>query len=103
VTDAEVEDAAVVRAEVARVVRDATADGTVLLGPATPAGAPVVGAPDTTRPRALELACLGGLGGAPVMVLPLGRDGDLPVGVACLGAPGSDRALLRWCASVFTD
>ncbi|HEX3455130.1 MAG TPA: hypothetical protein VHS03_10925, partial [Gaiellaceae bacterium] len=99
VSDAEVEDAAIVRAEVARVVRDATANGTVLLGPATPAGAPALGAADTTRARALELTCLASLGGAPVVVLHLARDGDLPLGIACLGAPGSDRALLRWCAS----
>ena len=69
--------------------------------PPTPSGAPAVGAPDTTRARALELTCLGGLSGSPVVVLPLGHDGDLPLGLACLGAPGSDRALLRWCASLF--
>jgi amidase len=100
VTDDEVHDALEVRGEVARIVADATSGGAVLLGPATPAGAPELGAPDTARARALELTCLAGLGGAPVVVLPLGHDGDLPIGVACLGAPGSDRALLRWCSSV---
>jgi amidase len=100
VTDDEVEDARAVRAEVARVVGDATAGGTVLLGPATPAGAPALGSPDTARARALELTCLAGLAGAPVVVLPLARDGDLPIGIACLAAPGGDRTLLRWCSSV---
>jgi len=44
------------------------------------------------------LTCVAGLAGAPVVVLPLAHDGDLPLGIAHMGAPGSDRALLRWAA-----
>jgi amidase len=90
------------RETVRALINDATADGTVLMGPATPGPAPARDAdPETmaaTRAATMRLTCLAGLAGAPVVVLPLARDGDLPLGVAHLGAPGSDRSLLRWAA-----
>ncbi len=86
-------------------VIDATADGRVLVGPATAGGAPAANADADTiaaaRSATMRLTCVAGLAGAPVVVLPLARDGDLPLGIAHMGAPGSDRALLRWVAEHF--
>jgi amidase len=83
-------------------VLEATGDGRVLVGPATAGGAPALDADaDTiaaTRAATMRLTCVAGLSGAPVVVLPLARDNELPLGVAHMGAPGSDRALLRWAA-----
>ena len=49
---------------------------------------------------ALDLTCLAGLAGAPVVVAPLLRSEELPVGVAFVGAPGSDLALLDRVAAL---
>jgi Asp-tRNA(Asn)/Glu-tRNA(Gln) amidotransferase A subunit family amidase len=46
----------------------------------------------------MRLTSVAGLAGAPVVVLPLSHDADLPLGIAYMGAPGSDRTLLRWAA-----
>jgi len=102
VTAEAVEQAEIHREQVRRLVEAATAGGRVLIGPAATAAAPPLLATEqeraTTRGRTLELTCLAGLAGAPVVVLPLAQADGLPLGVACMGAPGSDRALLRWAA-----
>lgn len=91
------------RAVVAAAVRDATADGTVLLVPAAAGAAPPPhadgAAHDATRTSTLRLTCIAGLAGAPVVVLPLGRHDGLPLGVAAIGAPGDDLGLLGWAAA----
>jgi amidase len=48
----------------------------------------------TWRARALELTCLAGLAGAPVVVVPALSDEGLPVGAALVGGPDTDLALL---------
>jgi amidase len=93
-----------VRAAARAALVAATADGTVLVQPAAAGAAPPAlvgdrGAHERRRMQTLRLTCVAGLAGAPVVVLPLARDtadGDLPLGVAFVGAPGSDRRLLRW-------
>jgi Asp-tRNA(Asn)/Glu-tRNA(Gln) amidotransferase A subunit family amidase len=97
----------VVRAAVRDAVVRATADGTVLVQPATAGTAPpiVVGgdggraASEQRRTATMRLTCIAGLAGAPVVVVPIAVDGGLPLGVALVGAPGSDRRLLRWVAA----
>ena len=88
------------RDEIRSVIVQATRGGRVLLGPAAAGAAPHLDEPADSRvairARTLQLTCLAGLAGAPVVVLPLALDDGLPSGVACLGAPGSDRSLLRW-------
>jgi len=88
------------RDEIRSVIVQATRGGRVLLGPAAAGAAPRLDEPADSRvairARTLQLTCLAGLAGAPVVVLPLALDDGLPLGVACLGAPGSDRSLLRW-------
>jgi amidase len=100
VTDEEVAAAAEVRAAVRAAVLEATADGTVLVVPAAAGAAPSpVPDPDVheaQRVRTLRLTCLAGLAGAPVVVLPLAADDDLPLGIAFVGHPGSDLALLSF-------
>jgi amidase len=100
VTDEEVAAAAEVRAAVRAALLEATADGTVLVIPAAAGAAPTpVPDPDVheaQRVRTLRLTCLAGLAGAPVVVLPLAADDDLPLGIAFVGHPGSDLALLSF-------
>ena len=100
VTDDEVAAAEVVRAEVRAAVASATAGGRILLGPAAGSAAPRLVEPadrrDAIRKRTLRTTCVAGLAGAPVVVLPLSEDDGHPLGVAALGAPGTDLALLAW-------
>jgi amidase len=102
ITTEDIKPAQRLREKVRALIADATKDGTVLAGPATPGGAPARDADAETmaaiRAATMRLTCLAGLAGAPVVVLPSDHDGDLPVGVAHLGAPNSDRSLLRWAA-----
>ncbi len=98
----EVAGAELVRAGVRRAVVDATASGRVLVGPAAAGAAPRLDtAVAARRAVTLQLTCLAGLAGAPVVVLPVARDEGLPLGVACVGAPGSDLPLLAWAATQF--
>ncbi|MCU1459923.1 MAG: Amidase [Actinomycetia bacterium] len=103
VDPAAVEPANGLRAEVRRAVVEATAGGRVLLSPAAAGPAPEIHTdPEraaATRLATLTLMCIAGLAGAPVVVLPLARIEGLPIGVAAMGAPGSDRALLDWAAA----
>jgi amidase len=105
ITASDVKSALRLRNTVRELIIEATADGRVLVGPATAGAAPALDADaDTiaaTRAATMRLTCLAGLAGAPVVVLPLARAGGLPLGIAHLGAPGSDRALLRWAADEF--
>ncbi len=105
VTTDDVAAAAEVRAHVRQVIEAATAGGRILVGPAAVGAAPAVDAPADGRAshrfRTLQLTCLAGLAGAPVVVLPIAQVGGLPLGVACIGAPGTDRQLLRETAKQF--
>jgi amidase len=111
VSDDELAPASAVRAQVTAAIVAATAGNTVLVAPTTPGPAPLTlaslaalgagGAPDpavhdTQRAATLRLTCVAGLAGAPVVVVPLGHVDGLPLGVALIGAPGSDLALLSF-------
>lgn len=88
-----------VRAEVRAAVLAATADGTILIMPAAAGAAPRPGhdplVHETQRMRTLRLTCVAGLAGAPVVVIPVAVDDGLPLGIALVGSPGTDRRLLR--------
>jgi amidase len=103
ITDAEVAHARVVADGVTARVLAATAAGDVLLLPAAPGAAPPLEQSsddsDAWRARALQLTCIAGLAGAPVVVAPLLDDDALPLGAAFVGPRGSDRALLALVAS----
>jgi amidase len=91
-------------ATVRAAVLAATADGTVLVVPGAAGAAPPPGPDpvlhDALRVRTLRLTCLAGLAGAPVVVLPLGTDEGLPLGIAFIGHPGSDLDLLAYTAGL---
>jgi amidase len=102
VTPEQVSAAAVVREQVTTAVRDATADGTVLVMPAAAGAAPLLdgsdGDAEERRLATLRLTCIAGLAGAPVVVAPWATDDGLPFGLAFVGAPGTDLRLLDWVA-----
>jgi amidase len=56
--------------------------------------------PDAYAAVRLHTLCLAGLAGAPMVALPLAHVDGLPLGLAVVGAPGRDRALLDVAARV---
>ena len=100
VTAADVVAAQPVRERVRTAVLAATADGTVLLGPPAAGVAPEPSRHDeeSERVRAdtLRLTSVAGLAGAPVVVVPGATvaPAGFPLGIALIGAPGRDLALL---------
>jgi Asp-tRNA(Asn)/Glu-tRNA(Gln) amidotransferase A subunit family amidase len=74
----------------------------VLVQPAASGPAPLVAiTPDAKqdlRARTLLLTAPAGLAGAPVVVMPLARAGEFPLGVAFVGLPGDDEALVELAA-----
>lgn len=54
---------------------------------------------ESTRARTLRLTCLASIAGLPAVTLPLGRDEGGPSGLCLVGAPGTDRSLIRLALS----
>jgi AtzE family amidohydrolase len=88
------------RARVSEIFRDVD----VLLAPATPWPAPVIGAPRTTVIGGVEVLARPHLGvftaplsfiGLPVLTVPLVTPGALPLGVQLIAAPFNEAALIR--------
>ena len=98
ITDDQVGQASGVQAAVVAVLDEVLADGTVLVLPAAGGPAPAVDAgPDELQAFRLATMALTspiGLAGLPVAVAPGPRVGGLPIGVAYVGARGSDLDLL---------
>jgi amidase len=74
----------------------------VLAFPAMPFGPPPLGLTRAEawaiRGRILAITAIAGLLGAPVVVIPGAHVGGLPVGLALMGAPGTDEALLGYAS-----
>ncbi|MBL7489821.1 amidase [Frankia sp. AgB1.9] len=98
VTEGQLRTAQRVRAQARDALAAALAGGTVLVAPASSSPAPrmdlAVDVKDRVRAATLTLTAGAGLAGLPVVVLPMLRVRDRPVGVALIGAAGTDRALL---------
>lgn len=98
VTAEQLDTARRMRTEVRETLAAALRGGTVLVAPASSSPAPpidlAVDVKDRVRAATLTLTAGAGLAGLPVVVLPLLRVRDRPVGVALIGAAGTDRALL---------
>jgi len=98
VADEQLATARAVRAEVRATLGAALGGGAVLVIPAASGPAPAidlaVDAKDRLRAETLTLTSAAGLAGLPVVVLPAGRVGGRPVGLAMVGAAGMDHALL---------
>lgn len=103
VTDTEEAEARAVlsvrRSELRRVLAERT-----LLLPAAASIAPQTTASpaevDRARTATLRLTCLAGVAGAPSISAPLLTLGRAPLGLALVGAPGSDRALVAAAAAL---
>lgn len=74
----------------------------VFVFPATPFPAPLRGLPRSAawplRNRVTRMTAIAGMLGAPVVVLPLAEVEGLPLGLALMGMPGADEALLEIAA-----
>jgi len=70
-----------------------------LLQPAASGPAPEIelggASKDDLRFRTMQLTAPAGLGGSPVVSMPIARVDDLPVGVALVGLPGDDEEVVR--------
>jgi len=92
--------------EVRAAIEDLLALDAVLVIPSAATVAPPAAlagpAKDELRRRTLTLTCVAGLGGLPVVGLPMGEVGGLPVGVSVIGRRGDDELLLAAAANAFT-
>ncbi len=96
VTDADVAAQAEVAARVRTRLHELLAEGPLVVPAAAGPPPPVTGTAAADRRAAtLRLTCLAGLAGAPVVVVPAGTIDGLPIGLAVIGPPGSDLALIR--------
>ncbi len=80
------------------LLQDLVGEGGVLVQPAAVSGAPPYDLDDADkdelRRRTLLLTAFASSAGAPVVVVPAARVAGLPVGLALVGAPGSDESLI---------
>lgn len=99
ITDASARSARALLCDAAASVR-AALTGRVLLLPTTATLPPYRTASaaelDTGRARTLTLTCLASLAGLPAVTIPLPHATTPPLAVCMVGAPGTDRALLRF-------
>ncbi|MGD0810948.1 MAG: amidase [Acidimicrobiales bacterium] len=98
------ERARAVRADVHRCLARFLGDDAVLVQPSASGPAPPFDmtpeAKDELRGRTLTLTAPAGMVGAPVLSLPLAEVDGLPVGVALVGLPGDDDALVEIAGQV---
>ena len=104
VTDAEVAEAAAVRARFTEDFRGLLGRDGVLLLPTMPDVAPLLSEPEDAlnlyRNRALGLLCLSGLSGLPQVSMPLASRLGAPLGLSLIGPAGSDLSLVRLAARI---
>jgi amidase len=91
-----------VRGEVSLAFEDVLGADGVLVQPAASGPAPLIATSSDVkqdlRLRTLLLTAPAGLAGAPVVAMPLARAKGLPLGVAFVGRPGDDDALVELAA-----
>ncbi len=99
VTDAQMEQARALRAQLKAKWTEVMGQDGVLVFPTMPDIAPLSTSSDaemdTYRNRAIRLLCLGGLTGCPQLSLPLASRQGAPLGLSLMGPPGSDLSLVR--------
>jgi amidase len=99
VTDAQVEQARAIRAQLKALWFKVLGQDGVLVFPTMPDIAPLSNTAqeemDIYRNRAIHLLCLGGLTGCPQLSLPLASRQGAPLGLSLMGPPGSDLSLVR--------
>ncbi|MFI1460886.1 amidase family protein [Nocardia carnea] len=99
------EQAAAARAELASAavrIRAVLGDRVLVVPAAATPPPPRTAGPgirESTRARTVRLTCLASIAGLPAVTLPLERDEGGPSGVCLVGAPGTDRSLIRLAVS----
>ena len=102
ISDAEVQAAWGLRQRLQARLRPLLAGGAVLIYPTSPCPAPRLDAAphelEEVRAASVGVTSIGGLAGLPEVTLPVARvateEGEAPVGLSLVAAPGRDRALL---------
>jgi amidase len=99
ITPAEADTAHILRADVAKRLREMARPGTVIVMPTTPTFPPERDIPDGSstaefRTQTLQSTCLAGHAGLPQISIPAGEAADAPVGLSFIGWAGGDEALL---------
>ncbi|MEU1984837.1 amidase family protein [Nocardia sp. NPDC019395] len=85
-------------AAAANHIREALGRRVLVLPAAATAPPPRSAGPEvleTTRARTLRLTCPASIAGLPAVTVPLSRDEGGPSGLCLVGAPGTDRSLIR--------
>lgn len=104
VTDAQFEEATVLRKAVTTRLGELLGNDGVLVLPSMPDVAPLLttseGELETYRNNAIKLLCLAGLSGFPQLSLPLATRQGAPLGLSLLGPAGSDRSLIAFAATI---
>ena len=99
ISDAEINSAEEVKAQVNWRMSQLLIDGTVICLPTTVGPAPPVSQKLSERTdlrlKTSQLTCIAGTTGGPQISLPLTRVNGLPVGISLLGAPGDDETLIE--------
>jgi len=99
ISDAEINSAEEVKAQVNGRMSQLLIDGTVICLPTTVGPAPPVSQKLSERTdlrlKTSQLTCIAGTTGGPQISLPLTRVNGLPVGISLLGAPGDDETLIE--------
>jgi amidase len=99
VTDAQMEQARAMRAQVQALWSSVLGQDGVLVLPTMPDIAPLStlteSEMDDYRNRSVRLLCLSGLTGCPQISLPLASRQGAPLGLSLMGPPGSDLSLVR--------
>ncbi len=106
VTDADMEKARALRAQLKAMWSKVMGVDGVLVLPTMPDIAPLSASSsaqiDEYRNRAVRLLCLAGLTGCPQLSLPLATRQGAPLGLSLMGPPGSDLSLVRLAQRVMT-
>ena len=99
ISDAEINSAEEVKAQVKGRMSQLLIDGTVICLPTTVGPAPPVSQKLSERTdlrlKTSQLTCIAGTTGGPQISLPLTKVNGLPVGISLLGAPGEDETLIE--------
>jgi amidase len=104
ISPTDVREAGLVRRAAAERLRSLLDGRRVLVIPSTSGPAPLLGADlrlrEDVRDRTLQMTCIAGHAGAPVVAVPLATHDGLPLGLSLIGTPGHDEQVLDLAVAV---